>query len=531
MTTVIAAWREALGEAHVSTDADALAAVHANVSALTRSVLAILRPASTDEVARAVRIAAEHRTPLWPISTGRNWGLGSRLPAQDGAALLDLSRLSRIHGVDPVAGTATIEPGVTQGQLAAHLAAAHPGLFVNVTGSSPHTSLIANALDRGTGFHRARAGQLSDLEVVLGDGRVIRTGYARLASARLGGAWRPGVGPDIDGLFFQSGNGVVTRATFELLFRSPAHATLSCAISKKNDVSRFVEAMANLSRRGILHAALHFSSRARSTSVVGPLVYRHLIVQGEPAGRVTAARARALAEHAVRGSWSASCDLSGTKLQVQEVFRQARRSLRGIGTASLTTESSFASLARPASPNDATRAARALTAAAHAGWEHACGTPSEAALHSIPWSLHNTSLSDAPFVDEPELDRGRAGTFFVVPAIPLSGPAVVAAMALVNAVSAAKSFTPYTTWNQVSRGALEGVINIVFDRESPPACARARDWARELTSTLASAGFPPYRLGIQDMDLAKGDPETDRVLAQLGDVLDPSGILAPGRYL
>lgn len=519
MNGALTAWRELLGEAHVRTDAESLRAAQENVSGLARTVTAVLTPGTPAEVAKVVALAHEHRAPLWTYSTGKNWGMGSRLPVEDGAALLDLSRLNRILSVDPVAGTATVEAGVTQGQLALHLKETKSPLFVNVTGSAPGTSLIANILDRGTGFHRARAGQLSDLEVVLGDGRVIRTGYARLADARMGGAWRPGLGPELDGLFAQSGFGVVVSGTVELLFQSPAQAILSCSISKKNDVSRFIEAIAGLSRRGVIHAALHFSSRARSTSVVGPLVYRYLLECGEPAGAVTEARARALADTAVSGSWSASCNLSGTKLQVQEAFRQARRQLRGIGTASLVTAKSFAALARGKSPR------RALLAAGRAQWEHACGLPSDAALHSIPWSLRG-----APFADEVELDRGRAGTFFVVPAIPLSGAAVVAANALVDEHSRAAGFVPYTTWNQVARGALEGVINVVFDRHDEAQGRRARDWARSLTGALARAGFPPYRLGIQDMDLAQGHAETDRVTQELGRVLDPRGILSPGRY-
>ena len=521
----IAAWRDALGEAQVRNDAAALADAAQNVTGLTRRVIAVLTPATTAEVARAVAVAARHAVPLWTYSTGRNWGMGSRLPVRDGAALLDLSRMNRIHAVDLVAGTATVDAGVTQGQLAAHLAAAKSPLFVNVTGSSPATSLIANMLDRGTGFHRARVGQLSDLEVVLGDGRVIRTGYARLPGTRLAGAWRPGLGPELDGLFAQSGFGVVTRGTVELMFRSPAHAILSCAIAKRNDVSRFIEAMANLSRKGVLHAALHFSSRARSTSVVGPLVYRYLVAAGDAAGAETAARARALAERAVSGTWSASCDLSGTKLQVQEAFRQARRCLRGVGTASLVTASTFAALSGgPARASLKARSSRALLAAAQAQWEHACGTPSDAALHSVPWCL------PGPFADEVDLDRGRAGTFFVVPAIPLSGPAVCEANAIVDRVSAAAGFVPYTTWNQVSRGALEGVINVVFEAGDAAQAARARRWARDLAEALAAAGFPPYRLGIQDMDLARGDEATGQVVAALGRVLDPAGILSPGRY-
>jgi 4-cresol dehydrogenase (hydroxylating) len=518
------AFRRALSPAQVKDDTETLAAYASNVTALPRRIAAVAYPASTDEVARLVRAACEHRAPLWPVSTGKNWGLGSRAPVRDGATIVDLGRMDRIHALDAALGTATIEPGVTQGQLAAHLTAAKLPLYLNVTGSSPASSVIANALERGTGFHMPRAGMLAALQVVLGDGRVIDTGLARFGDPRVARAYADGIGPALDGLFSQSSFGIVTRATVRLTHRPPAHGVLAMSLQRERDLARFVDAVAGMHRRGVLTCALHFSSRARGTSVTGPLAYRHLVAQGCPPGPATAARARALVESRIRSPWGASCGLAGTKLQVHEGFRQARRQLRGIGSATLLTARSFAALARPPATAERTREERAWLAAVSASFDHSLGIPSDAALHSVPWSL------PGPFVDEPELDRGRAGTFFVVPVIPLDGQAVVDAMALVDRVSKAHALAPATTWNQVSFGALEGVINAVFDREDRESCARARDWARALASALKDAGFPPYRLGVQDQDLARTPGAYDDVLAELGRVLDPAGVLAPGRY-
>lgn len=52
----------------------------------------VLRPSSEDEVRRIVGLANEHRIALYPFSTGKNWGLGSKLPVIDGCVLVDLSR-------------------------------------------------------------------------------------------------------------------------------------------------------------------------------------------------------------------------------------------------------------------------------------------------------------------------------------------------------------------------------------------------------------------------------------------------------
>lgn len=522
----IAAFRRALGDQHVKDDADTLAAYRANVTALARTIRAVAYPGSTEDVVRLVRAARELAAPLWPVSTGKNWGLGSRLPVRDGATIVDLSRMRRIHAIDSTLGAATIEPGVTQAQLAAHLAAGRAPLFLNVTGSSPDSSVIANALERGTGFHRPRGDALAALEVVLGDGRVIETGLARFGAPRVAAAYRPGVGPELDGLFYQSSFGIVTRAMVRLEHRPPAHGVLALSLAREQDLARFVDAIASMHRRGVLHAALHFSSRARGTSVCGPLAYRYLVEAGCAPGADTAARARALVAAHIRSPWSASCDVAGTKLQVQEALRHARRQLRGVGSAALLTDASFHALAHaPASAtSERAREERAWLSAVRASFEHSLGIPSDAALHSVPWSL------EGGFVDEPELDRGRAGTFFVVPVIPLAGDAVVAAMALVERICAEHALSPYTTWNQVGWGALEGVINAVFDREDAGACERACAWARALAGALADAGFPPCRLGIQDQDLARSGGAYDEVVGEVGRVLDPAGVLAPGRY-
>ena len=58
--------------------------------------------------------------PIYPISTGKNWGYGSRVPLHDGV-LVDLGRMNRIVDFDEELAYVTIEPGVTQRQLHAFL--------------------------------------------------------------------------------------------------------------------------------------------------------------------------------------------------------------------------------------------------------------------------------------------------------------------------------------------------------------------------------------------------------------------------
>ena len=82
------------------------------------------------------RTANRFRIPIYPISSGLNWGYGSRVPPQSGV-LVDLRRLNRIVEFDEELAFVTIEPGVTQRQLQAFLEARGSRLWMDATGASP----------------------------------------------------------------------------------------------------------------------------------------------------------------------------------------------------------------------------------------------------------------------------------------------------------------------------------------------------------------------------------------------------------
>ena len=59
-----------------------------------------------------VRLANEHKTPLWPVARGKNLGYGGASPRMPGTMVLDLGRLNRILEVDEKLGYCVVEPGV-----------------------------------------------------------------------------------------------------------------------------------------------------------------------------------------------------------------------------------------------------------------------------------------------------------------------------------------------------------------------------------------------------------------------------------
>jgi len=146
-----------------------------------RRTLATLWPVSVAGVAEIVR----RGLPVWPLSTGRNWGLGSRIPPADGDTVVDLSLLARIRALDTENGIAVVEPGVTQAQLARAIAGT--GWMVNLTGSCAYTSIVGNTAAAGDGVIRPRRGDVAGTETVTPTGAVEVTGV--LAGGGHGPAW------------------------------------------------------------------------------------------------------------------------------------------------------------------------------------------------------------------------------------------------------------------------------------------------------------------------------------------------------
>jgi 4-cresol dehydrogenase (hydroxylating) len=194
---IISRYQALLGAEHVLTHPEALAAAETATFATRTRIPAILRPADRVEVQACVRLAGELGCALYPISRGKNWGLGSRVPTRDGALLLDLGRLDRILEYNEEMAYVTLEPGVSFGQLTQFLAERGGRHFVSMTGSTLDSSVIGNTLERGDGVGPLgdRAAHVCALEIVLADGQVIETGLARFPGAKAAPLYRWGVGP------------------------------------------------------------------------------------------------------------------------------------------------------------------------------------------------------------------------------------------------------------------------------------------------------------------------------------------------
>jgi FAD/FMN-containing dehydrogenase len=137
--------------------------------------LAVVRPASTAEVAAVVKLCAATRTAVVP--QGGNTGLcgGATPDGGGGQIVLKLSRLNRIRAVDAVNNTITAEAGCVLANL--QQAATEAGrLFPLSLAAEGSCEIGGNLSNNAGGTAVLRYGNARDLvlglEVVLPDGQV-----------------------------------------------------------------------------------------------------------------------------------------------------------------------------------------------------------------------------------------------------------------------------------------------------------------------------------------------------------------------
>lgn len=212
-----AALRELPG---ATADPVALAAVATDRSgALGRAPWVLVRAGSVDDVRRTLAWAHERRVPVVPRGAGTGLAGGA---LADGALVLDVSGLRRVVRVDPVEELAVVEPGVLTTELDA-AAAEHGLMYAPDPASAAISTVGGNIATNAGGMRCVKYGVTRDavlgLEVVLADGRLVRTGRSTAKGV---------VGYDLTSLLVGSEGtlGVVVGATLRLRPRAEAGATL-----------------------------------------------------------------------------------------------------------------------------------------------------------------------------------------------------------------------------------------------------------------------------------------------------------------
>lgn len=524
LTEAIHEWSAVIGGGHVVCDAAVLDAA-STATFLTQSrVWAILRPGTRAEIQACVGIANKYRIPIYPFSSGRNWGYGSRVPVRDGV-LVDLGRMNRILDFSEELAFVTIEPGVTQRQLFAFLTERGSRLWMDATGASPDCSVIGNTLERGFGHTPMgdHCGNACGLEVVLPNGECIETGFARFPSSRVSALSRWGAGPSLDGLFSQSNFGIVTRMSVWLM-PAPEYFQAFFFMSNRPDgLGPLVEALRPLRLDATLRSVVHIGNDYKVLTAQGQFPWHEADGVGPLDSRSVERKRRALGI----GHWNGSGGLYGTRAQVREARRRLRQALRGaadrlqfVDDRLLGLMGRFAKPFRLFTGWDVSHTLRVIDPV----YKLLKGVPTDAPLASAYWRKR----SPPPTVADP--DRDGCGLLWCSPVVPNIGAALLEVAGIASRTVMAHGFEPQMSVSLVGERSSICVITISYDRAQPGEDARALDCYRRLTAELIGRGYPPYRLNVESMTTLDSHVGYDQLLRSLKDTVDPNGILAPGRY-
>lgn len=457
-----------------------------------REVLGRVYPTHPGHIKELVEISGRLRIALYPVSRGRNWGMGSSKPVQGGGLIVDFARMNRILEVNERFRYAVIEPGVTQGQLAKRLEENHPSLLANTGGAGSEASVVGNILERGSGFLGCKVDDILGLEAVLGNGAVIRTGFWNFAADEAPS--RPfvqcypfGIGPDLRGLFVQSGMGIVTRMAVRLSKKTPQ--TLFSVSFKTDKLGEVVDRFKLLYENSLL-------SRGMTVTELhdGNIYYP---------------------SH--REEWRCYAPLSGPVESFSVIRGVVERFFEGF------REGDAAFYDIPLGGSDKSSLPE---------WVETLrgrynGKVTNAHLQNL-WGKEITQEGKCD-LDDPS---NKIGFLCLNTVVPFDGKFVSQARDAVRDISRAHGMRPTVCFTFLNEFSLKGHFSVNFERSAAQA-KKCHEWKDALYEALLKIGCYPQRLDIDSMSTFTfaGRNAYWRMLEDIKCALDPGQIISPGRYL
>lgn len=491
------AFRNILGTENVLTDAATVSAAQTATFATKQRVLALIRPGNRAEVQECVRIANEYQTPIYPVSCGKNWGLGSRVPVQDSCVILELSRLNRIVDYNEKLAYVTVEPGVTFRQLYEYLREQKSNLFVSVIGGSPDSSLVGNTLERGDGVgpYGERLDHVCGLEVILPTGECVHTGFGRFANAKAANISRWGVGPYLDGIFTQSNLGIVTRMTMWLMPIPKYLQLFACTIVDASRLDELIDTLQTL----VLHGTLRSNSFSlwncyKVLAAEGRYPWKKMLGQ-TPLSLKLLKGVEPWFGNGALYSASQEQGIASRKLIEQALEGKVDELIFFDENSDVFKESKF------------------------------IGVPSEKNILSTYWRKKN----QIPLQINP--DRDGCGVIWICLVLPFDGDQIINVIKIIESTFNYYQFEPNIGLTCTSGRSIHTFIAIIYDRDLAGEDQRAMECHDKMLQLLTQEGYIPFRLGIQSMNsLPPAVDDYGKLLSAVKRGLDPNNILAPGRY-
>jgi 4-cresol dehydrogenase (hydroxylating) len=475
-----------------------------------RHASAAVAPANVEQVQQIVRIARRFRVPLFPISTGKNFGYGGPSPNVHGSVVLDLKRMNRVLEIDGIRNFALVEPGVSYFDL--YREVQERGLRLMIDCPDPGWgSPVGNSLERGVGYtmphYRDHFGAHCGMEVVLPDGELMRTGMGALPGAQTWQEYPYGFGPDPSGLFAQGNFGIVTKMGFRLMPLPEHYLSGLITVPRRGDFVKLVAHVNYLSDSGLI-GEVEYGSPLQA--LMGNADFAALATKP---GGPSDAEMDAAASAAGLPSWQVELQFFGPEAGTLANWNHASdRILSDIPGAQAVAGDAF----------------------------HLPGTPEQMANTTQPYrtAIKRHRSLGVPSLDSWKIvrDDGHVGFF---PVLPRTGEAVFEVQRVLgDAVREFTALPPFfnalTTplfWHTYT---FQMVFAPSVRKNDPEHNAMVHRAMKKAVAVAAEHGWGDYRAApIYQDDVAEtysfNNHQLRRFHEQLKDAIDPDGIIAPGR--
>lgn len=497
LSSFLAEVRDALGEAAVNVSAETLERYGENkLPSGDRRPAAVLLPDSVAEVQRIVAAANRHRVVLYPISTGQNQGMGLRSAVHAGQVVVDLGRrMNRILELDEKLAYAVIEPGVTYQQLYDELGVRGHKLMLDTTSGPPQGGVLGNTMDGGAGYtpYFDHLYMSCGMEVVLGNGELLRTGDGALPGAKAWHVSKYSIGPKLDGLFVQSNFGITTRLGVWLMPRPPCIRGFFFSFPDDHDLEEIVELCRPLKLANMVPTLFKLTNDiyAFGTECTHPEYAEH-------------GGARSLSDEARRrlqqrygcGAWLVSGAFYGASEAALAPFvERVKAHFMRSGKATYIDHDT-------AEANPMLR-------------------------------IHLDSFRGVPTVDELKLLGWRpgGGLIWFLPGTPMVGSVANQHQRLARRIYTEHGFEYICEYVAGARFA-RGLHVVVYNREDEAERQRADACYRALAGAFAAEGYSVGRAatGYHALHMGQLDASFIAVVQALKACFDPNGVIAAGKY-
>ena len=453
-----------------------------------------------------------------------------------------LERMNRILHVDEDLAYAVIEPGVTYDSLNRYLKDHNIKLWADCTGGPPKGSVLGNALDRGVGVttHGDHFASLCGLEVVLPDGRVVRTGGYPDGRDGTRYTYKWGIGPYLEGLFSQGNLGIVTHAGIWLMPEPESYLMFGFTMNDEKKFVPLLNVLRKLALDGVIPDKIRLTNGFAVLTILTQWINEQDVIKGRQ--YLTPEDLDRLEQKYGTGAWGFCSSVYGRKEHVVALRALITRELSTYGRLVFLDDRKVKRVEKllPFLMRSYGKHRRIVNT--FSDWALKVSLPM---LQSLP-PLYNVYqgvptefiVRRAYFrakMPRPEKDvhvaRDQVGLIWFGPLVPLDGQTVFDIMDLYRKKFTTYEFDCYVTVLMLNARTVVPLLGIMYRQEDAVERERAVALYQELYDDALASGYQQFRCSrLGWSSIFKGTPDILALNTKIKDAVDPNHVIAPGKF-